>query len=444
MLLNKKEAKQITDKILSYVKADDARVSVSSEKYSHLRFARNAFLTSGNTVERGAQITVWIKGKSGSSSTTDFDDASLKAMVEEAEQIAEISPVDKQYLPTLGEQKYVDSNAFAENTADISLADRAKKISEILKQSEQAKVISAGFHEARALASGFATKNKNFGFENRTYASLSMTARTPDGTSSGYFQRSSIDINNLDTKRIANESIRKASEGRNARTIEPGVYSVILEPQAVADLLGRITFEFDARLAEEGRSPFSNLGGKTKLGEKIFDKRINISSDPWNPQIPDSPFAKDGIPSQKIYLVKNGVLENLVYSRFWAKNKETEPTPGPVNTIIESSEKPASLDEMIKTTKKGLIISRFWYIRSTDPRTASVTGLTRDGIWMVENGKITYPVKNFRFNQSMIQMLAEGNVEMIGEPERVGGGNASLLPALKLKEFNFTSQSEAV
>jgi predicted Zn-dependent protease len=137
-------------------------------------------------------------------------------------------------------------------------------------------------------------------------------------------------------------------------------------------------------------------------------------------------------------------LQNLIYNRFWAKQKNTEPTPGPVNTNLESSENPASIDEMIKATKKGLLISRFWYIRTTDPRTASSTGLTRDGVWMIEDGKIAYPVKNFRFNQSIIQMLAPGNVEMIGTPERVGGGNASLLPALKIKEFNFTSQSEAV
>ena len=401
-------------------------------------------MTSGNTVERGANITVWIKGKRGSSSTTDFDDASLKAMVEEAEKIAEISPVDREYLPTLGKQKYKESNAFAENTADISLENRAKGISEILKQSDKSGVISAGFHEARAIASGFATKNKNFGFEKRTYASLSMTARTPDGESSGYFQRSSVDIDNLDTERIARESIRKAVEGRNAKTIEPGVYPVILEPQAVEDLLGGITFQFDARRAEEGRSAFSAAEGKTKLGEQIFDKRINILSDPWNSLVPDSPFAQAGLPAEKIYLVKNGVLENLIYSRFWAKQKETSPTPGPVNTIMESSAKPIALEKMIASTEKALLISRFWYIRTTDARTASVTGLTRDGVWMIEDGKIAYPVKNFRFNQSMIQMLADGNVEMIGESERIGGGNASLMPALKLKGFNFTSQSEAV
>lgn len=444
MLLNEKEANQITDRILSYVKADDATVSVTSNKYSNLRFARNGYLTSGNTVSRGANITVWIKGKRGSSSTSSLDDASLKAMVEQAEKVAEISPVDRQYLPTLGKQTYKASNGYAEITANISLSKRAKDISKIIKESEKEGVLSAGFHEARAIASGFATKNGNFGFERRTYANLSMTARTPDGTSSGYFSRSDVNVEDLDTKRIARESVRKAKEGRNARTIEPGVYTVILEPQAVGDLIGRVTSQFNARRAEEGRSAFSMKGRKTKLGQQVFDSKINIYSDPWNEDIPASPSAQAGLPAQKIYLIKNGVLENLTYSRFWAKRKNTAPTRGPVNTILESSGKSESLKKIIKSTKKGLLIGRFWYIRGTDARTASYTGLTRDGVWMVENGKIAYPVKNLRFNQSMIAMLASGNVEMIGKPERIGRANASLLPTLKLKAFNFTSQSEAV
>jgi len=444
MLLTEKEAREITEKILSYVKADDAQVSVSSEKTSFSRFARNAFLTSGNTVERGANITVWIKGKRGASSTTDLSDASLKAMVEQAEQVAEISPVDREYLPTLSAQTYKPSNGFVEATANISLNNRAKQIGDILKQSEKSGVISGGFHQTRAVSEAFATKNKNFGFERRTVGSLSVTARMPDGTSSGYFARSHFDINRLDTERIAKESIRKAIEGRNTKTVEPGVYTVILEPQAVADLLGGLAFQFNARSAEEGRSPYSLSGGKTKLGQKIFDERINIYSDPWNAELPASPSAQGGIPAEKIYLIKNGVLENLIYNRFWAKQKNVAPTPGPVNTIMESSEKAASVEEMIASTDKGLLISRFWYIRATDPRTASSTGLTRDGIWLIEKGKIAYPVRNFRFNQSIIQMLAQGNVEMIGKPERVGDGNASLLPALKLKAFNFTSASDAV
>lgn len=449
MLLTEQEAKDITAKILSYVKATDAAVNIASEKYSHLRFAGNNFLTSGQRVGRGANVTVWIDQKRGSSSTNDLDDASLKTMVEQAEKIASLAPVDREYLPTLGLQTYKPVNGYVEATANLSLDNRAKTIGNILADAEKQKVIAAGFHQARAQAGASATKNGNFGFERSTIASLSMTARTPDGTSSGYFLRSHFDINRLDTQRIAREAIRKALEGTSARTIDPGAYTVILEPQAVADLLGNLGFTFNARNADEGRSVYSAPGGKTRLGEKIFDERIGIYSDPWHPELPGDASAQGGIPAQKIYMVKDGVLENLIYTRFWAKQKSKEPTPGPVNTIMESSAGSATVDDMIKSTNRGILISRFWYIRSTDPRTASLTGLTRDGVWFIENGKVAYPVKNFRFNQSITQMLAPGNVEMIGTPERVGGSEgggsgASLLPALKLKAFNFTSQSEAV
>lgn len=444
MLLNEKEAKAITDKLLSFVKADDATVSVSSDKLSHLRFARNGFLTSGQRMGRGASITVWIEGKRGSSSTNDLDDESLKTMVEQAEQLARLAPVDREYLPTLKGQTYKPTGGYVEATANVALPARAKAIGDILAECEKSGVIGAGFHQARASAGASATKNGNFDFERSSSVSLSVTTRTQDGTSSGYFLRSHYDINRLDTMRIARESIRKTLEGKNARSLEPGSYTVILEPQAVADLLGSLNQGFNARNADEGRSPYSAPGGKTRLGERIFDERISILSDPWNAEVPGSQSAQGGIPSQKIYLVKNGNLENLIYNRFWAQKQSKEPTPGPVNLIMETSGKPATFEEMIASTTRGLIISRFWYIRATDPRTASLTGLTRDGVWLVENGKIQYPVKNFRFNQSIIQMLAPGNVEMVGASERVGDGNAALLPALKLKSFNFTSQSEAV
>jgi predicted Zn-dependent protease len=256
-------------------------------------------------------------------------------------------------------------------------------------------------------------------------------------------------VTKLDTARVANEAIRKALDARNPLVLEPGVYPAILEPQAVADLLGFLAFQFDARSAEEGRSPFSAAGGKTKVGEKLFDERLNVYSDPWHPELPGSFAAQGGLPAQKIYLVRNGVLENLIYSRYWAKQKSKEPTPGPVNSIVESSQAAASLDDMIKSMDRGILLGRFWYIRGVDPRTVLQTGLTRDGIWYIEKGKIQYPVKNFRFNQSVMQLLAPGNIDMIGKPERVGssegqGGSASLLPALKVKAFNFSSQSEAV
>jgi len=224
---------------------------------------------------------------------------------------------------------------------------------------------------------------------------------------------------------------------------------VILEPQAVADLLGFFVFAFDARSADEGRNAFSAPGGKTKVGEKILDERINVCSDPWHPELPSSPVARGGIPAQKFYLVRNGVLETLIYSRFWAKQKQKEPTPGPVNTILESSKPPTSTEEMIRSTERGLLVSRFWYLRTVDPRTLLITGLTRDGVWYMEKGAIEYPVRNFRFNQSLLEMLSAGNVELIGAPERVSnsesqGSNSALFPALKVKQFHFTSLSEAV
>ena len=447
MLLTERDTRTLTAKILSMVKADDATASVGSNRRSHLRFARNDVLTSGTNEGRSASVTVWIGGRRGSASTNDLDYASLKRMVDQAESIAKTAPVDREYVPTFGKQTYRPSNRFFRSTSQLSLTARARQIGEILRMFEKNDVIGAGFHQANAQAGGSATKNGNFEFEDSTTVSLSVTARTPDGTSSGYFMRGHNDIAKLDTARIAQEAIRKAVEGRNARMIEPGAYTVILEPQAVADLLGNMSNTFNARNAEEGRSVYSAPGGKTRVGQLVFDRNINIYSDPWHPELPGSPSAQGGLPAEKIYLVKNGILENLVYNRSWAKQKDKQPTPGPVNTIIESSGPPASIDEMIRSTKRGILVGRFWYIRATDARTASSTGLTRDGVWMIEDGKIAYPVKNLRFNQSMTQMLAPGNVEMIGKPERVGsseGGGGSLLPALKIKSFNFTSQSEAV
>lgn len=450
-LFEEGEARKLTEKLLSFVKADDAAVSVDSETYSHLRFAANSFSTSGRRENRSASVTVWVKTvdgmKRGAASTNDTDEASLRAAVEEAERLARISPVDQEYVPTLDGQKYKATGGYAEATADISLAERARRIAEIIKECEKAGVVGAGFHQARAQAGAFATKNGNFGYERTSLVSLSMTTRTPDGASSGYFLRNHFDAARLDTGRIARESIRRALDGRNAREVEPGDYTVILEPQAVADLLSTFSFNFNARNAEEGRSPLSAPGGKTRLKERFFDEKINLYSDPFHAELPGSMSAQGGLPAQKIYLVKDGVVENLVYNRFWARRQARDATPGPVNTIIEASGPTASVEEMIKSTKRGLLISRFWYIRSIDPRTSSLTGLTRDGVWYIEDGRIKHAARNLRFNQSLIRMLAPGNVEMVGPAERVSsseGQNAALLPALKLKSFTFTSQSEAV
>jgi predicted Zn-dependent protease len=446
MLLTEQQSKAICQRLLGHTKADDAEVRISSEDFSHLRFAANSFTTSGRRQNATATVTVWIDKKRGSAAANELDDASLKMAVEQAEQLARISPVDREYLPTLGRRSYRPSGGYVEATVNVSLSGRARVIDEIIRACEKERVIGAGFHHANGNATGFATKNGNFHYQRSSLVSLSVTARTPDGSSSGFFLRNHFDVAKLDTIRIGREAIRKALDSQNPRTLEPGVYPVILEAQAADDL---IRFNFDARSADEGRSPYSAPGEKTRLGEKIFDERLSICSDPWHPELPGSASADEGLPARKVYFVRAGVLENLQYSRYWAREKGREPTPGPVNTIVESSAPTVSVEEMIKATERGLLVSRFWYIRSVDPRTALFTGLTRDGVWFIEQGKIQYPVRNFRFNQSILDLLAPGNVDMIGASERVSGSEtqgrgATLTPPLKVKQFHFTSQSEAV
>ena len=365
---------------------------------------------------------------------------------EEAERLARLAPADKEYLPTLGPQKYKPTRGYVEATVNISLGGRAQAIDAIIRACEKAGVIGAGFHHASGSTEAEATKQGNFRFERSSLVSLSVTARTPDGGSSGYFLRNHFDVAKLDTARIGREAIQRALTSKNPRTLEAGTYSVILEAQAADDL---IRFGFDARSADEGRSPYSARGGKTKLGEKIFDERINIYSDPWHPELPGSSAAPEGIPAERIYFIRNGILEKLRYSRFWAREQGKQPTPGPVNSILESSGPVVKLENMIETTERGLLVSRFWYIRNVDPRTELMTGLTRDGVWYIEKGKIQYPVRNFRFNQSLLELLAPGNVEFIGASERVSnsesqGRSAALVPALKVKRFHFSSLSDAV
>ena len=165
--------------------------------------------------------------------------------------------------------------------------------------------------------------------------------------------------------------------------------------------------------------------------------------------MPGSAVGPEGIPAERVYFIRNGVLERLHYSRYWANEKGQQPTPGPVNEILESSASPVSLEEMIQSMGRGLLVSRFWYIRQVDPRTELFTGLTRDGVWFIEKGKIQYPVRNFRFNQSVLELLAPGNVDAVGASERISrsesqGRGASLIPALKVKRFHFTSFSDAI
>jgi predicted Zn-dependent protease len=443
-VLTRDDALKICDAVLAHAKAagaEDAVVSIESSVESHARFADNSITTSGRAEDLEITASVWVGRRRGAITGNDSSADALKRLADEAVQIARVSPVQREYVPTLGPLEYPDTRGFTEGTADVNVTARAASLEGVLAACRSAKVTGAGFHSARATANAAATANGNRRYFRSSEAGLSITARSADGTGSGYYAGDHFDLARLDSKRIAEQAVGKAVRSRQPKPIDPGVYPVILEPQAASDLIGFLTNSFDARTADEGRSPFSAKDRKTRVGEKLFNERINLYSDPMHAELPMPPATDEGVPAARVSLVKAGVLEGLTYSRFWAQEKTVAPTAGPVNFIMESSQPAVPVDEMIKGMERGLLISRFWYVRLVDPRTIVLTGLTRDGLWWIEKGKISHPVRNLRFNQGVLAMLAPGNVDAIGAPQRL---SPMMVPALKLNAFTFTSISDAI
>jgi predicted Zn-dependent protease len=276
-----------------------------------------------------------------------------------------------------------------------------------------------------------------YAYNKDTDVSFSVTTRNQAGTGSGYVSNSFNDISKLDTLALTKIAAGKANGSAGARAIEPGKYTVILEPLAASDMLSNLVRGFDARGAEEGRSFMSKKGGGTRLGEQLFNEQVNIYSDPFNAELPGATWNGDGLPVERTSWVEKGVVKNLSYSRFWAQKKGVKAIPGAGRIIMEGGS--ASLEDLIKSTEKGILVTRFWYIRSVDPQTLLLTGLTRDGTFYIENGKIMFPIKNFRFNESPIIML--NNVEALGKAERNGN---MIVPPMKIRDFTFSSLSDAV
>ena len=302
---------------------------------------------------------------------------------------------------------------------------------------EARKLSSAAFFND---STGFVARRNSKGLEayqQLTNLDFSITVRTPDGAGSGYALANYTDLARFDAARLTKVAADKATGSLGAKALEPGKYTVILEPAAAVDLLSNMMGNFDARSADEGRSFLSKKGGGNKKGEKLFDERVTIMSDPTNPDVPDLTFAGDGRPQQKITWIEKGVVKNLYASRFWAQKSGAPDIAPPGGWIMTGGTQ--STADLIKGTAKGILVSRLWYIRAVDPQTLLYTGLTRDGTFYIENGAIKFPVKNFRFNESPVIML--NNVEALGKPVRLAG---NLVPPLKIRDFTFTSLSDAV
>ena len=446
------QARELAKSALKAAEVPEVEITLSDRRHGFLRFARNAPTTSGLTRVGEAAVTAWKgKRKATVEGSVDLGNPSkartdLRALIVQAEELAAISPEDREYMPLLGPQEYSDIDAFDTETGELPAKRRAKSVADAIKEAKQRKVIAAGFFENSASEYAVANSAGLFAYHRGTDATFSVTARTPDDTGSGYTKTSSHRVASIDFKETVAVASKKAIDSRNGHEMTPGEYPAILEPQAVADLIGRMMpGMLDARLADEGRSVFSAAGDKRRLGERIFDPRVNIFSDPAHTVVPSAPFGSGGFPARKSDLVRKGVLKNLVYSRFWAQKQKKAPGPTLSNLVMEGSD--TSLGKLIGSTKRGVLVTRFWYIRSVDRQQALFTGLTRDGLFWVEDGKVVRPLKNFRFNESPYQLL--GEIDALGQTQPVAGGGGPpayrmLLPSLRVKSFRFASISDAV
>jgi len=443
-ILNREEAQALLKKVLSYSKADECEVNINGGDSGNIRYARNAVSTSGGITQSTLVAQSSYGKKVGVATINEFDDASLEKVVRRSEELAKLAPDNPEFVKNLGPQQYpAESKTFEPSTAAIDPKFRADLVAQSLQIAKENNVIAAGYMDNSANYSAMMNTSGLFAYNAATNVDFSVTLRTEDGKGSGYITKAYNDVNKLDVVAATKVAAKKAAGSASAKAIEPGKYTVILEPAAALVLLETMFFAMDARSADEGRSFLSKAGGGTKLGEKLVDEKVTIYSDPQNPELPTSPWNGDGRPQEKINWINKGIIENLYYSRYWAEKKNVKAIPSPDAIIMEGTN--ASLEDLIKGTEKGILVTKLWYIRSVDPQTVLQTGLTRDGTFYIENGEIKFPIKNFRFNESPVIML--NNLDALGKPERTVSGESginALIPPMRIRDFTFSSLSDAV
>ena len=441
-ILSKEEAQTLLKKVMSFSKADECEAGLNGSEGGNIRYARNAVSTAGDISTLSLAVSSTFGKKTGSATINEFDDASLEKVVRRSEELAKLAPENPEYMPLLGPATFKDAITYVDSTAAMTPASRAEAVGKSIKVAKDAKLEAAGFLENTTGFTAVMNSKGLFAYNKSTDVIFSITTRNAEGTGSGYAARGFNDVKKLDTLTATKVAAAKANGSAAARAIEPGKYTVILEPVAATYMLENM-FRFDARGADEGRSFLSKPGGGNRLGEQLMDEKVNIYSDPFHPDLPASTWNREGFPTERVNWIEKGVVKNLNYSRFWAAKQGAKPGPFASNIIMDGGT--ASVEELIKGTEKGILVSRLWYIRMVDPQSLLLTGLTRDGTFYIENGRIKFPIKNLRFNESPVIML--NNLEALGKQERsisVESYRSYLIPAMKIRDFTFTSLSDAV
>ncbi len=442
-MFTREQARKLAERVLSFSTFPECQVNLNELEQLNVRFANNGVTTSGFAIERTVVISSSRDQKTGMSQTDQIDDDSLRAAVKRSEELAAIAPPSAEHMPPLGKQEYPSLDRFDGETAAARSPQLIPQVRAILDAAVKSKLVAAGFFVRTASAVAIANKAGLYGYGRSTDANLSTTLRNPEGTSSGWAAQPAIRVREIDGASIADRAIGKCTRWKNPVKLEPGKYTVVLEPAAVCNLVGILGGGFRARGAEEGQNFLSKPGGGTMLGEKMFPEMVTLRTDPFDSRLPALPWeGADGLPARAMTWIEKGVVRNLYYDRYWAQKQGKQPTVYPTDLVLDGTD--ATLDHLIASVSRGLLVTRFWYIRTVNPRTEQATGLTRDGLFLIENGKLASAAMNFRFNESPVRLLQ--NVKKIGRPVRASSfeGGTMIAPPLVADNFTFTSISDAV
>jgi predicted Zn-dependent protease len=451
-MYSRDEVKAITDKVIDMAKADAVEVEFTGGERSATRFANSNITANIVQFDRNVNVTVHYGTRSASASTREFDDASLRTAVEDAQKRAQAARENAEAMPLIeGPQEYMAVDAALPSGVNFGPAERGEMVKASLDVCEKKGVIGSGYIPKVHLATCSANSKGLFAYYQYAEASFILTCRTKDGGGSGWAGLTGIkDVGMIDAAALTVVAADKALKSQKPRAIEPGRYTTILEPRANARFLSLMTGLFNARAAEgpvgnyfSGKQP-----GTTKVGEKLFSESFTLKSDVGNAILRQSPIGTDGMAARPVTWIEKGVLKNLAYDRAWAKRQKKEPTAVTTNQSLVMEGTDMTVEQMIKTTKRGLLVTFFWYIRPVDQPTLLNTGMTRDGLFLIENGEITGPVQNFRWNMS--PLVGYNNITAVGKPvpihtgESYDGPGTALVPPVRIEDFFMTSSSPAV
>ncbi|HET6362702.1 MAG TPA: metallopeptidase TldD-related protein [Gemmatimonadota bacterium] len=443
-ILTEQEARRIVEAVMERATADDTRVNLVSLEGGNTRFAGNGVTTSGEVSNVEVTVTSAFGSRSGSAETNGIDDEAIAAVIARSEEAARLAPEDPEYVPPMESADYPRPSAYFESTAAHGPAERADAAAAAIAGASGRDTTIAGFLENYGVA--YATGNSRgvFGYFPMTWIEYTNTVRTPDGSGSGWAGVRLHDAQGLDAAGMARIAAEKAVASRTVKPLEPGEYPVILEPVATAVLSGALVGQMNARRAMEGRSYLSAPEGATKLGEQLVSPLVTIRTDPLHAEAPGRAWAGEQLPARATTWFREGHVESLQYDRYWAGRHGVDPVPGSTNLIMEGEDR--SLEELIRGTERGVLVTRFWYIRTLNPADLTLTGLTRDGTFWIEDGGIAHAVNNFRWNDSPVRVFERA--EEMSRPVRVADEDwvltPSYVPAVRASAFHFASVSQAV